>query len=117
MKRRDFLKTGMAAAAGLQAPDRLFTPASTPASGIIDISGRKQLFLDDLLISQASRISTFTARVRKHPKNPLIVQDRPWEFGRTGSSGSGHVQSAQAANPKITTGVEITGQTVLYDAE
>jgi hypothetical protein len=117
MRRREFLKAGMAAAAGLPAPDQLFTPANSPAAGIIDIAGRKQLFLDDLLIAEASRISKFTGRVRKHPKNPLIVQDRPWEFGRTGSSGSGHVQSTQRANPKITTGVEITGQTVLYDAE
>ena len=57
-------------------------------------------------------------RVRKHPKNPIIVQDRPWEFGRTGSSGVSYVHdAAQATNPKVTTGVEITGQTALYDAD
>ena len=118
MKRREFLKAGAAAAVAIPVPDQLFTPARSPDAGIIDVAGRKQLFLDDLLIAEASRISKFMGRVRKHPKNPIIVQDRPWEFGRTGSSGVGYVHNAaQATNSKVTTGVEITGQTAIYDPD
>src|SRR5438093_130301 len=64
MRRREFLKTGAASAMSLPVAAQLFTPARTPPPGIIDIGGRKQLFLDDLLIAEASRISKFMGRVR-----------------------------------------------------
>ena len=37
----------------------ILDPASTPAAGIVDIGDRKQHFLDDLLIDEASRISHY----------------------------------------------------------
>ena len=37
----------------------IFERASTPVSGIFDIGSRKQLFVDDLLVDEASRISRF----------------------------------------------------------
>ena len=37
----------------------IFEPASTPAAGLVDIGNRKQHFLDDQLIDEASRISHY----------------------------------------------------------
>ena len=37
----------------------IFKPASIPKPGIIDIADRKQLFVDDLLVDEASRISPY----------------------------------------------------------
>ena len=33
--------------------------ARTPASGIVDIGGTRQLFVDDLLLAETSRVSKF----------------------------------------------------------
>ena len=80
----------------------IFQPASTPSAGIVDIGNRKQHFLDDLLIDEASRISHYMNRPNKHAGNPIIVADRPWEQGRSrGETGD----------------VQLVGQTVLYDEE
>ncbi len=114
--RRRFLETcvgGLAAvcstpgaaqtsAARRTAPGNFFvTPASAPVPGILEIGGTKQTFLDDLLIFEASRIDRFQTRPTKFEKNPIIVTDRPWEHG--------------APVDHTLTGVEITGQCVLYD--
>ena len=37
----------------------IFEPASTPAASLVDIGNRKQHFLDDQLIDEASRISHY----------------------------------------------------------
>ena len=80
----------------------IFQPASTPAAGIVDIGNRKQHFLDNLLIDEASRVSHYMFRPNKHAGNPIIVADRPWEEGRDlGKTGD----------------VQLVGQTVLYDEE
>lgn len=77
---------------------------ATPAvPGTIEIGSRKQLFLDDLIIEQTSRISRFMGRPQKYAKNPVIVPDQPWELEEKSDTGSD--------------GVQITGQNVLYDAE
>ena len=78
----------------------IFEPATTPAAGIIDIGDRKQHFLDDLLVDEASRVSRYANRPDKYPGTPIMVADRPWEQGKYGGRGEG---------------VEIVGQTVLYD--
>ena len=86
MKRREFLQTAAAAAsATIFGPVRLgassrVTPVSTPAPGILDVGDTKQLFLDDLLIAERSRISNFMYRPDKYPKNPIMVADKPWEL-------------------------------------
>lgn len=67
----------------------------------IHVGSAKQIFLDDLLISRVSRISKHLARVQKYAGNPVIVADQPWEQGRMG----------------VFRGVQIVGQTVLYDEE
>ena len=80
----------------------IFKPASIPKPGIIDIADRKQLFVDDLLVDEASRISPYQYRPTKYADNPVMVADRPCEMGTMGGRHSG---------------VEIVGQTVLYDEE
>ena len=40
------------------------------------------LFLhDDFLVAQTEGLVLATAKVRKHPANPVLVKDRPWEQG------------------------------------
>ncbi|MEX2285703.1 MAG: hypothetical protein WD648_01360 [Planctomycetaceae bacterium] len=113
MQRRQFLQSGLSVAAaslwsgGLPtvpalAKEKLVTPASRPVPGIIDIGATKQTFLDDLLIFEASKISTFVTRPQKHAANPILVADRDWERGPV-------VDGLE--------GVEITGQCVLYDVD
>ena len=105
MKRRDFLKasTGLPLMVSAGAsPVSLIQRASTPAPGILELGGQKQLFLDDWLIEEASRISRFMYRPQKYSENPIIEADRPWEMG---------LQSGYF------TGVQIFGQAVIYDDE
>jgi hypothetical protein len=85
LRRRAFLQ----ATAGIAA-------ARTPASGIVDIGGTRQLFVDDMLLAETSRVSKFQYRPDKHPKNPILRPDRPWETGL---------------------GIQISGQSVLYDSD
>jgi hypothetical protein len=50
-----------------------------PSSGIVEIGSEKPLFLDDELIAERRRISNVVYRPEKHPQNPILVADRPWE--------------------------------------
>ena len=46
----------------------------------IDVGARKQLFLDDdFLVERAEGVRCVLHQPVKHPDNPLIVPDRPWE--------------------------------------
>lgn len=105
MKRRDFLR----ASAGLPfigsmaaSAQSVLQRASTPGPGILELGSQKQLFLDDWLIEDTSRISRFMYRPQKYSGNPIIVADRPWEKG---------IQN------NYFTGVQIFGQAVVYDEE
>lgn len=46
---------------------------------MIDIGATKQLFADDELIESMVHVFRTLNPGRKHPANPLIVSDRPWE--------------------------------------
>jgi len=46
---------------------------------MIDLSHQPQLFLDDLLVAQCHGVTREIQRPAKHPDNPLIVQEHPWE--------------------------------------
>ncbi len=46
---------------------------------VISISNHSQLFLDDHLIAKMSNLKRELQRPEKHPANPVIVQDAPWE--------------------------------------
>ena len=108
MNRRSFLASlaaaGVAQSARFALPaaaqsNRFFAPANRPVPGIIDIGSIQQAFLDDYLIHEASLINPFVTRPTKYAKNPILVQDKDWELGT------------------YYKGIEITGQTVIYDAE
>jgi hypothetical protein len=103
LRRRDFLSAAgssalIAVCSGSAGTEPLVTPARGGTSGIVDVGSEKQLFLDDLLLHERSRISKFVYRPDKNPRNPILVADRPWE------------QATDA-------GIQLDTQATLYDAE
>src|SRR5262249_36226703 len=104
MHGRRFLHTtaGALAAGGTAAGGEvLFPQARVGTPGIIDIGDRKQLFVDDLLLAEHSRISKFVYRPEKYPGNPILVADKPWEL---------------ETNERLR-GVQLDAQSSLYDEE
>lgn len=45
----------------------------------IQVTTQKQLFADDVLVAAADGLTRTLHPVTKHPANPLVVPDRPWE--------------------------------------
>ena len=45
----------------------------------IKVGPHRQLFVDDYLIEKMDGVKRVLNPVTKHPKNPLVVSDRPWE--------------------------------------
>jgi len=80
-------------------------PASRPVPGIIEVGDTKQVFLDDRVIHEASKLSKWVSRPEKFARNPIMVADRPWEQGT-------RIRGQHPAH-----GVQITGQNVIYDEE
>ncbi|MFN0168571.1 MAG: hypothetical protein ACKV22_19260 [Bryobacteraceae bacterium] len=99
IRRREWL---LGLAAKVAAAERLVKPAAAPVPGIIEIGSVRQPLLDDYLIHEASKINPFVPRPTKYAKNPILVEDRDWERGAL--YGDTH-------------GVEITGQTAIYDED
>ena len=55
-----------------------------------DISdGSRQLFLDDWLVASATNIERVQGSPTKHPDNPIIRRDKPWDQGRADLYGNG----------------------------
>ena len=54
-------------------------PLSATAENVPPISNGPQLFLDDFLIARMENLRREIRRPTRHPANPLIVQDLPWE--------------------------------------
>lgn len=100
MRRREFAaSTGMALAAWLQQqrvsaasgsvvrgdePRDAASPVAAPPSAEDDLAGPAQgpwrrLFLDGSVIEQQAGLQQVFHQAVKHPANPLIVADRPWE--------------------------------------
>ena len=52
---------------------------SGEGGGLADIGSRTQLFVDDYMIQHLSNAKQVVNPARKHPNNPLISADRPWE--------------------------------------
>ena len=52
------------------------------------------MFLDDKLIVELYGISKLQTRPRKHPNNPIIRADKPWEMGANPDLGSVSVAHA-----------------------
>ena len=47
--------------------------------GLAEIGSRTQLFVDDYMIQHLSHARQVLNPAQKHPNNPLIASDRPWE--------------------------------------
>ena len=45
-----------------------------------DVGCTRQLFVDDDVIAAVKNVTRRQHRPAKHPANPVIVRDRPWEF-------------------------------------
>ena len=70
----------------LEAPPGLFKDLNDEILGdAITISGT-QLFVDDDLIEQLTGATQNLNQPVKHPDNPLIVRDKPWEGRLSGFS-------------------------------
>ena len=64
----------------LQAPPGLFKDLNDEIVGdAIMISG-KQLFVDDYIIEELKGVQKVLNQPTKHPMNPLLIRDKPWEL-------------------------------------
>lgn len=94
LNRRDFLQASTmlgAAAMGAMVPARLFAAEKSAADGVrviepgggaFHVGGKTQLFVDSLLVRSAEKVSFRLHPGRKHPANPLLKADQPWEGWR-----------------------------------
>lgn len=57
--------------------------ATHPAAGqqeiVVDVGTRSQLLVDQHIVRESSRIAFTPHPARKHPGNPVVKADRPWE--------------------------------------
>ena len=75
------LGTSVVSGKALKAPPGLFKDLNDEiVAGAIIISG-KQLFIDDYIIETIRGAKKVLNQPIKHPKNPLVVPDKPWEKG------------------------------------
>ena len=51
---------------------------SSQAAGV-EIGHRKQLFIDDRVVESTRSVTRRLHRLERHPDNPVLVGDRPWE--------------------------------------
>ena len=63
---------------GLLANEQLLYPIDQ-RDWPVKIDNSRQLFLDDYLIASLENVRRTLNPARKHPQNPLIDQDKPWE--------------------------------------
>lgn len=64
------------------------TPAAAAPDETITINHHHQLFIDDYLIESTDNITRRLHQVQKHPANPIIKPDQPWEGKNTTPQGS-----------------------------
>jgi hypothetical protein len=53
--------------------------AAGPPGAAVPLRREKYLLLDDRIIEPATGVRLAVGQVTKHPRNPLFVEDRPWE--------------------------------------
>jgi hypothetical protein len=58
------------------------------AAGPFDVGDRAQLFIDQVLVRSADGIAFTLHPAQKHPRNPLVKADQPWEGWRLEIYGS-----------------------------
>jgi hypothetical protein len=75
--------------APLAAAEKTVVPAAAGFSGgPVGIGGRTQLFVDQMLVRSSLGVSFRLHPGAKHPANPLIRADQPWEGWRLGLYGN-----------------------------
>ena len=62
--------------------------AIAEAEDVRDIGNRRQLFLDDWIVAETEHVQREQGEVLKHPGNPILRRDRPWDAGRADLYGS-----------------------------
>ncbi|MEO7653724.1 MAG: hypothetical protein ABIZ80_24970, partial [Bryobacteraceae bacterium] len=75
--RRTFLATPAFASLLPAQPSALYRSESP-----FDVGNRSQLFIDGVLAAESKRIAYTLHTAQKHPSNPLMKADRPWEGWR-----------------------------------
>jgi hypothetical protein len=63
----------------LSAPPGMFKDLNAEILGDAIIINGKQLFIDDYVIGELKGAEKVLNQPKKHPKNPLLVRDKPWE--------------------------------------
>jgi hypothetical protein len=66
----------------------LLTAGAAHAASPFDVGSRAQLFVDQVLVRTADNVAFTLHPAKKHPKNPLVKADRPWEGWRLEIYGS-----------------------------
>ncbi|HEY1784232.1 MAG TPA: hypothetical protein VGG30_01740 [Pirellulales bacterium] len=92
MKRRDFLLStaALGSLAVADASPAADPQAASPAAGtepvvkggVYQAGSLAQLFVDQMIVRQADNVAFTLHPARKHPANPLLVADQPWEGWR-----------------------------------
>ncbi len=54
-------------------------PKAPSPSGAFNVGSKAQLFIDQQLVLSTARVWFTPHQARKHPANPLVKADRPWE--------------------------------------
>jgi hypothetical protein len=75
------LMTASQSGGSLQAPPGMFKDLNDEILGDAIIVRSKQLFIDDYIIGELKGAEKVLNQPTKHPGNPLIVPDKPWEGG------------------------------------
>ncbi len=87
MKRRDFLLSSAAlGSAGLLCPRVAGAQLPVPGAaaplikgGVYQAGSAAQLFVDQMVVRSADNVAFTLHPARKHPANPLMTADQPWE--------------------------------------
>jgi len=74
-----FLMTQQTSGGSLQAPPGLFKDVNDQLVGDAVVINGKQLFVDDWIIAEQDGVARKLNQPVKHPKNPFLVADKPWE--------------------------------------
>ena len=65
-----------------RAQELKLTDLAPPTKALVDVGDRAQLFVDRTLVYQTERVWFTQHQGAKHPANPLVVADQPWEGWR-----------------------------------
>ena len=82
------MTTSQSSGGSLQAPPGMFKDLNDEILGDAIIVRSKQLFIDDYIIEEIKGAEKILNQPTKHPKNPLLVHDQPWEKVGGGANGN-----------------------------